>query len=248
MSFHDHFSARAAGYARYRPRYPAALTAWVAALAPTRERAWDCATGSGQAAVGLAAHIARVVATDASAAQLAHAARHAGVDYCVARAEDSALATGSVGLVTVAQALHWLDLTAFYAEVRRVLAPGGALAVWSYGDPVLGDAALDHVLQRYARETVGAYWAPERRMVDEGYRGIPFPFREVAAPRFALAQRWTLSQLAGYLRTWSATARYAAALGGDPVVEVEAALGERWGGAAARRWVRWPVAVRAGYA
>jgi len=72
--FADHFSATAAAYATFRPRYPDALFEWLAAIAPSRECAWDCATGSGQAASGLARHFEQVVATDPSAAQLAHAA------------------------------------------------------------------------------------------------------------------------------------------------------------------------------
>src|SRR4051812_19118878 len=126
----DHFSRQAAGYSVYRPSYPDALFDFVAGLAPARRRAWDCATGNGQAAVGLARLFESVVATDASAAQIAHAHRHPRVAYRVAPAESSGLEAGTIDLVTVAQAAHWLDLDAFYEEVRRVLVPGGAIALW----------------------------------------------------------------------------------------------------------------------
>ena len=248
VTFKDHFSDRAAIYAACRPTYPAALFAYLAGLVPRRDCAWDCGTGSGQAAVGLAAHFARVVATDASEAQLGHAVPHPRVAYRVARAEASGLAAGSVDLVTVAQALHWFDIDAFHAEARRVLAPGGALAVWTYGDVALDEPALDAALHRFTRETVGPYWPPERRLVDEGYRTVPFPWREVAAPRFDLTQTWTPAELAGYLRSWSATARYRAAHGRDPVDEVEAELRGAWGDPDARRVVRWELSLRVGYA
>ena len=153
-----------------------------------------------------------------------------------------------MSLVTVAQALHWFDAGAFFAEARRVLAPGGALAAWSYGDPTLGDPALDAVLRAYARGTLGPWWPAERRLVDEGYRSIDFPFREVEAPAFTLEHAWTLAELAGYLRSWSATLRLQAAAGGDPVAAVEAALRPLWGAPDARRAVRWPVSMRAGHA
>src|SRR5215470_11482152 len=130
--FKDHFSKRAAGYAAARPTYPPALFEWLASIVHRRELVWDCATGNGQAAGGLAAHFARVVATDASSAQIEHARPFPRVQYRVAGADRSGLEPGSVDLVTVAQAMHWIDPPSFYAEVRRVAAPGGIIAVWSY--------------------------------------------------------------------------------------------------------------------
>nr|MDQ6926647.1 class I SAM-dependent methyltransferase [Candidatus Eremiobacteraeota bacterium] len=174
-SFRDEFSTVAAQYAAHRPLYPPALFDYLANLPARRALAWDCATGNGQAARALAPRFTHVVATDASAAQLAHATPAPNIEYRVARAEESGLAPGSVDLITVAQALHWFDLDAFYAEVRRVLVPGGAVAVWTYGDPVLDDASLDARFQQFAGDVLGPYWPPERREVDAAYRGIAFP-------------------------------------------------------------------------
>src|SRR5208282_5000395 len=81
VSFKDHFSRQAAAYGRHRPRYPLELAAHLAAVAPGHTLALDLATGNGQAAVDLAAHFERVLASDASASQLAHAAPHARVHY-----------------------------------------------------------------------------------------------------------------------------------------------------------------------
>src|SRR5215470_15770711 len=135
--FKDHFSASAAGYATFRPKYPAELFDFVAALPERRRVAWDCATGNGQAALPLAERFDRVVATDASAEQIAHATPHPRVSYGVGLADESGLDGESVDLVTVAQALHWLALDRFFAEVRRVVVEGGVLAVWCYTRPVL---------------------------------------------------------------------------------------------------------------
>lgn len=244
--FSDHFSGRAAAYAAFRPRQPEALLAWAAALAPGRELAWDCGTGSGQAAVGLAAHFARVIATDASAAQLAHAAPHERVSYRVALAESSGLPDASVELVTAAQALHWFDIPAFFREAQRVLVPRGAIAVWAYGDARLDDPALAAILRHHSETTVGPCWPAERRLIHDAYRSFDFPFAEVAAPPFTLEARWTLAELAGYVRSWSATARFVAAEGRDPTEELERALAPGWGGVDARRTVWWPMVVRAG--
>jgi ubiquinone/menaquinone biosynthesis C-methylase UbiE len=94
---------------------------------------WDCACGSGQATLDLATRFNKVLATDASAEQIASAKPHPRVEYSVALAEQSGLESGSVSLVTVAQALHWFNLERFYPETKRVLKPAGVLAAWAYG-------------------------------------------------------------------------------------------------------------------
>jgi SAM-dependent methyltransferase len=243
MTFKDHFSETAAGYASFRPHYPDRLFAFLAEKAPRRERAWDCATGSGQAAIGLAGRFKEVIATDASAEQIAHAAPHNGIMYRVAEAEASGLASESVDLVTVAQALHWFDLPAFFAEVKRVLVPGGLLAVWTYPDFRIAPE-IDRIVRRYYSETVGPYWPPERSMVEEGYRSILLPFPEIEVPLFEIERAITLAGLAGYLRTWSATRRYLAERGHDPVADLLPPLAGLWGDPTVSREMRSPLRLR----
>lgn len=245
MSFQDHFSGHAAQYAAARPRYPAELFAWAAALPARRRLAVDCATGSGQAALGLAEHFERVVGLDASAEQLSHAAPHPRVEYRVAPAEDTGLPAGAVDLVTAAAGAHWFDFDRFYPEVERLLAPGGAVALWTY-DVVRVSPAVDALVHRLAREIVAPYWPPERRWVDERYRTLPFPFEEVEPPRFEIEERWDLDRFAAYLGTWSASKRYERARGRSPVEEIRPELEAAWGDPAAPRSARWELDVRAG--
>jgi Methyltransferase domain len=245
--FADHFTPVADGYAACRPAQPPEVIAYAASLAPRRGVAWDCGTGNGQAAVGLAAFFDRVIATDASAAQIARAIAHPRVEYRVARAEASGLGDASVDLVTVAQALHWFDLDGFAREVRRVAAPGAAIVVWSYLWTSVDDPGVDALVQALARETLGPDWPPEIRFVAEEYRTVPFPFREVTPPPFVFTARWTLTELLGFVRTWSAIARHARRTGRDPVAEAEPRLRRAWGDPRVRRGIRWPIAIRAGY-
>ena len=244
--FQDHFGAVSPRYAAARPTYPDALFAWLASLAPARDLAWDCGAGSGQASVALASHFARVVATDASASQLAQARAHPRVSYRVAPAERSGLEEDEVSLVAVAQALHWFPLDAFYAEVRRVLRPEGVVAAWTYNAFVLDDPTADAIVREYHYGTVGAYWPPERRHVESAYRDLPFPFRRIETPAFHMATRWTLAQVVDYLRSWSSTARYVAAHGRDPVVDVERRLLDVWGDPSRPVAVDWPLTVLVG--
>ncbi len=247
MTFTDMFSARAKLYSHYRPEYPEQLFTWIGSLGEEHDIVWDCATGSGQAARGLARIFARVVATDASAAQIGNAVRQEGIEYRVADASDSGLADASVPMVTVAQALHWLDPKTFYREVARVLRPGGALTVWGYGDPVMGTDELEKIVHSFNRGAIEEYWTPQRQLLLDKYATVPFPFREIATPQLDLTRDWTLAEFSGYMRTWSATANYIKANGLDPVDEVEAALAKHWGDAERRRLVTWPLYIRAGY-
>jgi SAM-dependent methyltransferase len=242
----DHFSRLAPAYASCRPRYPDELFTYLAALTPNRELAWDCAAGSGQATIPLARRFNRVVATDISAAMLDQAPRHPGVEYIVAPAEASGLADATADLVTVGQALHWLDINTFYVEAERVLVPGGVLAVWTYGAQELNDPDLDRVLGRFYTGVVGPYWAPERCHVESGYRTLPFPFGELETPALAMVEHWNLPQLLGYVRTWSATQRFRETLGHDPVDPLEHDLLPYWGDPSRSRRVRWPLSLRVG--
>ena len=243
--FKDHFSSHAAGYAAHRPTYPDALAAHLAALAPAREHALDCGCGTGQLATRLGDHFASVTATDASAAQIANATPHPHVAYRVAPAERSGLTAGSVDLVTVAQAAHWLDLDAFHAEVRRIARPGAVLALITYGILHL-DGEPEPLVQRFYREVLGPYWPSERRHVEDGYRSLPFPFDEIPAPPMAIELSWTLADLLGYLDTWSAVRGLEAARGREPIEAFQRELGAAWGEAGLLRTVRWPIAMRLG--
>jgi ubiquinone/menaquinone biosynthesis C-methylase UbiE len=246
MNFKDHFSRLAAQYAEFRPHYPRALFDFLARVSPSRKRAWDCACGSGQATVDLAERFDAVIGTDASAPQIKAARPHPRVTYAVARAEESGLDPDSVDLVTVAQSLHWFDLPQFYAEVQRVLHPGGVLAVWTYAVPRLNEPNLDRLLQTYYWDTVGPYWPPERRYVEDGYRSLAFPFPEIASPSLSMLESWSQAQFFGYLRSWSATARYVDARGEDPVAGLEAQVIPLWGDAQRTRTVSWPLSLRVG--
>jgi SAM-dependent methyltransferase len=247
----DYFSTQADAYRTFRPGYPEVLFGTLCREIPTGATAWDCATGNGQAAVMLAEHVGRVVASDQSARQLAHATPHDRVAYVRAYAEAMPLADRSVDLVTVAQALHWFDFDRFYDEVRRVLKPGGLIAAWTYSflsvTPQLG-AGVDRVVRWFYHDIVGPYWPPERRWVDEQYRTIPFPFDPVDLPCCAIDVEWDMAAVVGYIRSWSATERCAAATGSDPVRLLVDRLEKVWGEPEQTRRLRWSLGLRCGRA
>lgn len=191
-------------------------------------------------------HFERVIAIDPSADQISRATPHPKIEYRISRAESIGLPDASVDLVTAAQSLHWFDAAAFFGEARRVLNPRGVIAVWGYGDPRLDTDSLDKTLGAFNHEMLEQYWYPERKLLLEGYQTIPFPFDEIALLTMELEMRWTLAELVGYLRTWSATARFVAERGCDPVVGIEQSLSRDWGDVRQLRLVRWPLYIRAG--
>jgi hypothetical protein len=231
----------ASAYARFRPRYPRALFDALTGLAPARHAAWDCATGSGQAAVALAQDFARVIATDVSAGQLGAAERHQRVLYVRARAEAVPIRSRSIALVTVAQALHWIDLDAFWAEVGASSRPPE-----SSPSGATTSAASRRRSTRSSSATTVRQWAFDAgRALQGGYRDVPFPFEEISIAPPAMTTHLTLDDFLGFVGTWSATERYREAHSEDPLPALAADLGRWWKPGDARA-VEWPLSLRVG--
>jgi len=244
VTFKDHFSKQAADYAKFRPSYPRDLFDYLGSIAPSRQLAWDCGTGNGQAAVGLASVFDHIIATDASEKQIANAQSHKIVEYRVAPAENSDIGSETIDLIMVAQALHWFDLDRFYGEAQRVLKPKGVLAASAY-NLLLINPAVDEVLNRYYYEIVGPYWPPERKLV-ERFDELPFPLPQIDPPKFEMTAQWNLEHLVGYLRTWSSTQRFIVANASDPLKQITDDLRAAWRDPHEIRIVTWPLVLRIG--
>ncbi len=245
--FKDHFSRSARDYALNRPNYPSALFAYLASVTESQDCAWDCATGNGQAAVGLATYFKRVIATDASNKQIMEAFPHPRVRYKTSDAHQAPILDASVDLVTVAQALHWFWGDAFYKEVRRVLKPNGRLAIWTYGLFEMPERPeIMHILRTYYQEIIGPYWPPERSHVENRYQSLPFPFDEISTPSFEMTQQWDLGRVVGYLRSWSATQAYQKVHGSNPIKIIEADLAKAWGSPDQTSTISWPLTLKVG--
>ena len=243
--FEDHFSKHSQTYAQYRPQYPEEIYAYLASIAPGNLLAWDCGTGNGQAALGLAKYFDKVYATDASAEQISRAYPHAKVEYHVEPAEHTSLVDASVELVTVAVAIHWFNFDEFYREVRRVLKPNGILAAWTYHLPEISPA-VDPLVSRYYEDILNCFWPERIRYLHESYKTLPFPWEDILSPAFEMRANWTLSQLAGFFDSWSATQRYKQQNGSHPLEVIWDELSQAWGNENEARLVRWPLHFRIG--
>lgn len=224
----DLFSQQASLYAKYRPVYPPELYSYLLSFVQQKNTAWDCATGNGQAAAVLADHFQKVYATDISEKQLQQAILRDNIVYSVSTAEKTSFEQSQFDCITVAQAYHWFDFTAFQQEVKRVAKPGAIIAVWGYGLVNSDDEKLNTFIGSFYRDTVGPYWDKERKWVDQLYASIPFPYEELPAANFTIAVSWTKQDMEGYLNTWSSVQHYIKANGQNPVTAFCEKLPELW--------------------
>lgn len=243
--FIDLFSGQAGVYAEARPHYPSELYRYISSLCESHDLAWDCATGNGQAAHGLAPYFEHIRATDASASQLRQAVPGDTIEYAEATASASGLPDGSCDLVTVATALHWFPLEEFYAEAKRVLKPGGLLAVWGYFNASISPE-VDAVMKLFHRDVLRDDWAPQVNIIRGGYKDISFPFEEITPPPFEVRAEWNMQQWLRFVMSWSAVQTHQNRTGRNPVEDLYPALAEAWGEPDEKKMVIWPLSLRIG--
>jgi SAM-dependent methyltransferase len=242
---HRLFSKGSEKYAASRPRYPRALFEHLSNICPDHEIAWDCGTGSGQAAMGLATKFRFVEATDVSPEQILNAPSHEQICYSVQAAESTSFARHYFSLVAAAQALHWFDHGKFWPEVHRVLKPGGIFAAWTYTWPHVSKE-IDSIIKARLRNVIENYWAPQNRLAWDGYASINFPFQEVVLPDVTMKLDWNLDQFLSYLGTWSATRRCIEDIGTAFFEELGADLESVWGVREQERGVKMEFHCRVG--
>uniref|UniRef100_A0A2N9GDF8 Methyltransferase type 11 domain-containing protein n=1 Tax=Fagus sylvatica TaxID=28930 RepID=A0A2N9GDF8_FAGSY len=180
------FIKQAEQYAEGRPSYPQELFDFIASKTPSHDLAWDVGAGSGQAARSLAGIYKNVIATDTSPKQLQFAPKLPNIRYqqtpptmSIAELEGNVAPQSSIDVVTIAQAIHWFDLPNFYQQVRWILKkPHGIIAAWCYTAPEVNDS-VDAVFQPYYNIAAEPYWEPPRKLVDNKYTTIDFPFEPV---------------------------------------------------------------------
>lgn len=223
----DYFSTHSSIYAAFRPTYPNALYEFIFKHVKEKGKVWDCATGNGQVASYLADHFDEVYATDISQQQLNNAIESDNIFYSISPAEKTSFANHEFDLITVGQALHWLNLEAFYTEVKRVGKKDSVLAVWGY-ERCSVNSEIDKLFSDFYNNIVGPYWDPARKLIENEYRDIEFPFEEIATPKFEIKVEWTLEHYTGYLSSWSATQKYIKANGADPLPELIDKLKPHW--------------------
>jgi ubiquinone/menaquinone biosynthesis C-methylase UbiE len=240
----DNFSAQAKEYSKYRPAYPQEMVSYIASFAAENNCALDVATGNGQVAALLSSYFKKVYATDISQNQLDNALKKENIIYSLQKAEQTNFADAQFDLVTVAQAIHWFDFDAFYKEVYRIMKPGGIIAVMGYG-LLRTNSGSDKILSRFYHEIIGPYWDVERRYLDENYKTIPFPFKEIYPNKnYENTFTWDFEQLAGYLQTWSAVQHYKEQKGINPFSLIEEELKISWQSSDKR--VTFPLLLRIG--
>jgi len=225
----DHFSESSDLYKTFRPEYPQAIYDWIIEECSERITAWDCGTGNGQVAKGLSPLFSKVIASDISQEQIDQAHRAANIFYFKSRSEHTGFFESSFDLITVAQALHWYDHTAFSKEVNRVLKTKGLLAVWGY-HLLRINSKIDLIIDHFYQEIVGPYWAPERKHVDQRYENIQLDLSLLKSSNDMFIELdWDRNQFFGYLSTWSASKTYTSKNQKNPIELIQSRIESNWG-------------------
>lgn len=245
MEFKDLFSNQAREYSLHRPKYPDELFEFLNSNVICHDKAWDCATGNGQAALGLTPYFNEIIATDGSPSQIKHAAIHPKIQYKIALAESSGLEDSSIDLLTVATAIHWFNLDKFYPEVRRILKPGSVIAAWVYSDSCINEE-IDRIVKNYSQNIVGSFWSLENKKAEQFEENIEFPFTRISTPSFSLIEQRTLKDYLNYLFTWSATQAYQKSNAKNPLDLIAEDLSNAWGDENIKRDVRWDLRIKVG--
>lgn len=243
--FKDNFSKQSDIYLKYRPLYPTELYAYLASIVSSHALVWDCGTGNGQAAIGLADFFNLVYATDPSEQQIGNCIVNDKVIYKVEKAEKTSLESNSIDMVTVANALHWFDLDGFFNEACRVLKPNGIIAVWAYGNPTVSPE-IDSIVQHYHDVVLNDYWLPENRLVEKGYTTISFPYEILETPAFHCVKNMNREDFIGLLNTWSATQRYINVNKINPTDQVDRELCKYWPDANEEKEIAWNLVLKVG--
>lgn len=238
----DLFSSHSEDYSRFRPGYPEELFEFLRKLCQTREIAWDCGTGNGQVAGELAVLFEQVYATDISVNQLSNAVQKPNIHYTKQPAANTIFPSNYFDLITVGQAIHWFDFEKFYTEAKRVLKKDAVITIFGYS-LFRSNPETDEIIRHFYKDIIGQYWQPERQYLEEEYQTIPFPFKELEAPRLEMKQRWTLERLIGYLNTWSAVKAYEAERGQNPVDLIRPKLHQSFGETGE---INFPILLRVG--
>ena len=98
---------------------------------------------------------------------------------------------------------------------------------------------------RFYRDEIGEYWGFDRKLVEDQYQTVAFPFENVAYREFEFIQEWSLDDFLGYLKTWSAVKRFEKENGSNPVDDWTAKFAELWGDSVTRKVIT-PVFLRIG--
>ncbi len=232
-------------YASSRPLYPENLFKYISSLPDNHDCVWDCATGNGQAALGLSQYFSCIEATDISNNQILNSFNDKKINYSVQPAEKTVFKDCCFDIVNVAQALHWFDLETFWKEVKRVLKPSGFFITYSYSWSYVNNE-IDFAVKKYIRDIIKPYWAPNNKLCWQEYQSIQFPFETLKKSSMEIHNSWNFQEYMDYINTWSGFRSCVKHLGNKFFETAEKKIGEKWGDLSKKKLVKTPLSIIAG--
>ena len=205
-------------YSKYRPTYPraviSAITNYVTKFSGSLCSSVDVACGSGQSTFYLRDTFKQVTGVDISKAQIERANSKCkaenidNVTFRVANGMELPFENESIDVVTIAQAVHWLDTNKFFAECKRVLKNKGCLAVYGYGNVHIVNERCNALISNFYRNSLKGCWHKARYHIDNEYRSIELPFSNTHRIDLTMPYETSLEAFIGYLSTWSGYQKY----------------------------------------
>lgn len=249
MSNHNNsknwFDDGGSSYAQFRPTYPSSLAKYLADSCQTHEKAVDVGCGNGQLTSLLSPYFTEVIGTDPSADQIANARTAKNITYLTSPAEKLPSECNGANLITAAQAAHWFKLSEFYSESQKIAKSDAVIALISYGVLNLPNHLNDR-FQKFYWQEIGPLWPAERKLVDNAYRDLDFPFNEFKAPEFSIELEWDINQLLGYISTWSAVKAMRQQNKESILLTFGQDIKSLWGDPTQKQKISWPINMRIG--
>ncbi|XP_045138424.1 putative methyltransferase DDB_G0268948 isoform X7 [Portunus trituberculatus] len=222
-------AAHAAAYARFRPHPPQSLIDNILSFLKSKytgalAAAADVGCGSGQTTWILAPHFNNVTGLDISEAQITEAIKKNkanNVSFKVSGAEKLPFPSQSLQVITTGQACHWFDLPKFYAEVDRVLVPGGVVALYGYLFPLpifgeVSDQLAEIVNDTYKNKLKGYIQQGSMEVYLENYKSEKYSMAhyedniEIRNDSHYTDRDVSVTDLTGYISSWSGFQNYRA--------------------------------------
>lgn len=200
----DHFTHQSIASATNHPRYPEELFDYLAGLSTTTHRAFAFDVRNDQAAHCLASRFDEVIAADPNHSKRSKTYSTGCLHYLCSAAGEIPLTEKSIDLITVSQAWHWLEANILEQEARRVLRPGGLLAVWGF-NLLRVDEPISALVNRFYFHELKDYWPDNRKSHVQPYAEFPIHLTPLPTPVFAMHQSWTATQLLEYVLSWATT-------------------------------------------
>ncbi len=229
----EHFTAKSKAYQSIRPDYPEEIYKWLSGQT-NNNIALDICTGNGQVCKGISKYFNKVYGIDINSEQIKNAYQNNNIEYHIGTLEsfikDKHIEENSIDVITIAQALHFLDIDNFFYKSKSILKSNGIIACWVYVYPTCENNEITNLLDFCYNNILNEYWEDFRKIANNKYKNINFPFEELHIPNeYKFIEKiWNKTQLLEFMNTWTAVSKALQITGKNPIESIMDKLNNIW--------------------